>query len=151
LEVAHADIGLSLTQKKYSLDILHRAVMLKCAPATTPMSATDRLSADAGELLSSEDATEYRRMLEVCSSSLILDQISRMRLTVFVSTFMLHAILIELLLSIFCVTYNLLFSLAYIFGMPPLVFCQLILMLTGLVVLMIVDPRGDMLCSLVLT
>jgi histone deacetylase 1/2 len=63
LEVTHTDIGLSLTQKKYSLDLLCRAGMLKCARATTPMSATDQLSADAGELLSSEDATEYRSIV----------------------------------------------------------------------------------------
>jgi histone deacetylase 1/2 len=37
--------------------------MLNCKAATTPMSATDRLTALAGDLLSSEDATEYRSLV----------------------------------------------------------------------------------------
>jgi histone deacetylase 1/2 len=47
LEVTHYDGGLTLTQQMYSLELLHRADMLKCKAATTPMS-TDRLTAMAG-------------------------------------------------------------------------------------------------------
>jgi histone deacetylase 1/2 len=37
--------------------------MLKCKHATTPMSATDRLSVLDGDLLSPDDATEYRSLV----------------------------------------------------------------------------------------
>ena len=64
IEVAHQSRGsLALTQKKYSLDLLHRAGMLKCKPSPTPMSSTDTLSAADGALLSPEDATEYRSIV----------------------------------------------------------------------------------------
>ena len=60
LEVIHSDSGLTLTQQKYSQDLLRRAGMMQCKTATTPMSSADKLSAFDGDLLSSEDATEYR-------------------------------------------------------------------------------------------
>jgi histone deacetylase 1/2 len=63
LEVSRSSAGLTLTQKKYSLDLLRRAGMLKCKPASTPMSAIDRLSALDGDPLSSDDATEYRSLV----------------------------------------------------------------------------------------
>ena len=63
LEVSRSSAGLTLTQKKYSLDLLRRAGMLKCKHAITPMSATDRLSALDGDLLSTDDATEYRSLV----------------------------------------------------------------------------------------
>ena len=37
--------------------------MLQCKSATTPMSATDKLTALAGDLLAPEDATEYRSIV----------------------------------------------------------------------------------------
>jgi histone deacetylase 1/2 len=63
LEVTHCDDGLTLTQQKYSMDLLRRSGMLKCKTATTLMSATDRLSALDGDLHSSDDATEYRSLI----------------------------------------------------------------------------------------
>jgi histone deacetylase 1/2 len=63
LEVTHCDAGLTLTQQKYSMDLLRRSGMLKCKTAPTPMSATDRLSALDGDLISSDDATEYRSLV----------------------------------------------------------------------------------------
>jgi hypothetical protein len=63
LEVTHDDTGLSMTQKKYSEDLLRRAGMLQCKPALTPMSVTDPLTSDGGTLLSAEDATEYRSVV----------------------------------------------------------------------------------------
>lgn len=60
LEVIPSDAGLTLTQQKYFQDLLRRAGMLQCKPAMTPMSATDKLSALDGGLLSCDDATEYR-------------------------------------------------------------------------------------------
>jgi histone deacetylase 1/2 len=62
-EVTHCDAGLTLTQQKYSMDLLRRSGMLQCKTATTSMCATDRLSALDGDLLSSEDATEYRSLV----------------------------------------------------------------------------------------
>ncbi|KAK1666544.1 hypothetical protein QYE76_054703 [Lolium multiflorum] len=63
LEVSRSSAGLTLTQQKYSLDLLRRAGMLKCKHATTPMSATDRMSALDGDILSPDDATEYRSLV----------------------------------------------------------------------------------------
>ncbi|KAK1630656.1 hypothetical protein QYE76_004971 [Lolium multiflorum] len=59
IEVAPSADGLIMSQKKYSLDLLQRAGMLKCKATSTPMSSTDKITAFDGELLSSEDATEY--------------------------------------------------------------------------------------------
>ena len=63
LEVSWSPAGLTLTQHNYSLDLLRRAGMLQCKHATTPMSATDRLSALDGALLPSNDATKYRSIV----------------------------------------------------------------------------------------
>ncbi|KAK1645287.1 hypothetical protein QYE76_063092 [Lolium multiflorum] len=63
LEVTHDDTGLSMTQKKYSEDLLRRAGMLQCKPAFTPMSVTNPLTSDDGALLSASDATEYRSVV----------------------------------------------------------------------------------------
>nr|XP_020172266.1 uncharacterized mitochondrial protein AtMg00810-like [Aegilops tauschii subsp. strangulata] len=63
LEVSRSSAGLTLTQKKYSLDLSRRAGMLQCKHAVTSMSATDRLSALDGDSLSSDDATEYRSLV----------------------------------------------------------------------------------------
>jgi histone deacetylase 1/2 len=63
LEVSRSSAGLTLTQHKYSLDLLRRAGMLKCKHATTPLSATDQLSVLDGDLLSPDDATEYRSLV----------------------------------------------------------------------------------------
>nr|XP_040258260.1 uncharacterized mitochondrial protein AtMg00810-like [Aegilops tauschii subsp. strangulata] len=63
LEVSHSDAGLTLTQQKYSLDLLRRAGMLQCKPATTPMTASDRLSALDGTLLPSNEASTYRSIV----------------------------------------------------------------------------------------
>jgi histone deacetylase 1/2 len=51
LEVTHCDAGFTLTRQKYSMELMHRAGMLKCKAATTPMSAIDRLTALTGDLL----------------------------------------------------------------------------------------------------
>jgi hypothetical protein len=41
----HYFLGLTLTQQKYSPDLLRCSSMLKCKTTTTPMTSTDRLSA----------------------------------------------------------------------------------------------------------
>jgi histone deacetylase 1/2 len=63
LEVSRSSARLTLTQHKYSLDLMRRAGMLKCKDATTPMYSTDWLSALYGDLLSPDDATEYRSLV----------------------------------------------------------------------------------------
>jgi histone deacetylase 1/2 len=63
LEVATHGSGLLMTQKKYSLDILRRAGMLKCKPTATPMSSTEKITAVDGTLLTSDEATEYRSIV----------------------------------------------------------------------------------------
>jgi histone deacetylase 1/2 len=63
LEVATYGSGLLMTQKKYSLDILHGAGMLKCKPTATPMSSTEKITAVDGTLLTSDEATEYRSIV----------------------------------------------------------------------------------------
>jgi histone deacetylase 1/2 len=62
-EVATRANELVMTQKKYSLDLLQRAGMLKCKTTTTHMSTTDKITAVDGELLSSANATEYRSIV----------------------------------------------------------------------------------------
>lgn len=37
--------------------------MLKCKPVSTPVAATNKIYVDSGELLSPDDATEYRRLV----------------------------------------------------------------------------------------
>ena len=63
LEVSRSTTGLILTQHKYSLDLLQHAGMLQCKYATTPMPATNRLSALDGALLPSDDAKEYHTIV----------------------------------------------------------------------------------------
>jgi hypothetical protein len=55
--------GLSLGQRKYALDILARAGMVKCKSSPTPMASTYRLCATDGDFLDTEDATLYRRLV----------------------------------------------------------------------------------------
>jgi histone deacetylase 1/2 len=37
LEVTHCDVGLTITQQKYSTELLHRSSMLECKTVSTPM------------------------------------------------------------------------------------------------------------------
>jgi hypothetical protein len=64
IEVSSPSSGtLLLRQRKYALEILARAGMLKCTPVTTPMASSERLCSTDGDLLSSEEATQYRSMV----------------------------------------------------------------------------------------
>jgi len=64
IEVLHPSSGgLLLSQRKYAFELLRRSGMLKCKPAHTPMSASDKLSALDGDLLSPDDATLYRSIV----------------------------------------------------------------------------------------
>ncbi|KAK1665998.1 hypothetical protein QYE76_054157 [Lolium multiflorum] len=55
--------SLHLRQRKYALELLARAGMLKCSPVTTPMPSSERLCSTDGDLLSSDEATQYRSLV----------------------------------------------------------------------------------------
>jgi histone deacetylase 1/2 len=64
IEVQSPSSGsLILRQRKYAIELLARAGMLKCSPATTPMASSERLCSADGDILSSEDATQYRSIV----------------------------------------------------------------------------------------
>jgi hypothetical protein len=48
IQVSQNSDGLSLSQKKYAIDLLFRAGMQHCKPAVTPLSTTEKLSAQGG-------------------------------------------------------------------------------------------------------
>lgn len=63
IEVHPLGPNLLMSQRKYATELLQCAGMTKCAPVSTPMSSSDRLSATAGTLLSAEDSTKYRSIV----------------------------------------------------------------------------------------
>jgi hypothetical protein len=63
IEIQRIATGLVLRQENYANDLLRRVGMLGCKPAITPLSATEKLSAQRGEALSPDDATKYRSVV----------------------------------------------------------------------------------------
>jgi histone deacetylase 1/2 len=64
IEVSSPSSGrLVLRQRKYALELLAHAGMLKCSPVTTPMSSSERLCSVDVDVLSSEEATHYRNLV----------------------------------------------------------------------------------------
>ena len=55
--------GMVLNQHKYALDLLHRVSMENCKSTSTPLATTDRLTREAGTLLSTDDAFRYRSVV----------------------------------------------------------------------------------------
>ena len=55
--------GMSVTQRKYALDLLHRVNMKNCKPTSTPLSPSDKLSRVSGKQLSTDDAFRYRSVV----------------------------------------------------------------------------------------
>jgi histone deacetylase 1/2 len=51
LEASYNSGGMTLMQRKYALDLLHRVNMENCNPTSTPMVPTERLARDTGALL----------------------------------------------------------------------------------------------------
>jgi hypothetical protein len=54
VEVMSQPGGIALSQKRYALNLLQRAKMSKCNPISTPLSSTEKLSRNQGELLSAD-------------------------------------------------------------------------------------------------
>jgi hypothetical protein len=63
IEATFQDNGLLLTQHKYIGDLLLKANMVSCNPASTPIANTKKLSREEGTLLSDKDSTQYRSLL----------------------------------------------------------------------------------------
>ena len=61
IEVAHSRHGISLSQRKYTLDFLQDTGMLGCQPASTLMDPNSKLSVEFGELLS--NPSMYQRLV----------------------------------------------------------------------------------------
>jgi hypothetical protein len=64
IEVKRTTTGLVLSQEKYANDLLCRAGMLACKPMATPLSSTEKLSAQGGGgVVGSDDATRYHSIV----------------------------------------------------------------------------------------
>lgn len=61
LEIARSSSGISLCQRKYSLEMLTSTGMLACKPSSVPMTPNLKLSKTEGELI--PDAALYRRIV----------------------------------------------------------------------------------------
>jgi hypothetical protein len=48
LEASYNSGGMTLTQRKYALDLLHRVNMENCNPTSTPLSTSERLAREHG-------------------------------------------------------------------------------------------------------
>jgi hypothetical protein len=63
IEVQKVKDGIHLAQTKFASNILKRIGMTAYKPVTTPLSTSEKLRIDEGELLGPEDATRYRSIV----------------------------------------------------------------------------------------
>jgi histone deacetylase 1/2 len=63
IEVKKASDGITLSQGRYTADLLKRVGMSNCKAVTSPMSSSDKISAHEGTLLQLEDITRYRSVV----------------------------------------------------------------------------------------
>jgi histone deacetylase 1/2 len=63
LEASFNSGGMTVTQRKYALDLLHRVNMENCIPTSTPLVPSEKLSRDGGTLLHTDDAFRYRSVV----------------------------------------------------------------------------------------
>jgi hypothetical protein len=61
LEIARSELGISVCQRKYALEILETTGLLASKPAKIPMDPNVKFSKDSGQLLA--DPTSYRRLV----------------------------------------------------------------------------------------
>jgi histone deacetylase 1/2 len=64
IEVNKVHDGIILSQKKYVNELLSQVNMSICKSVDTPLSVSDKLSMNDGELLSRDDSTRYRSIVE---------------------------------------------------------------------------------------
>jgi hypothetical protein len=64
IEVKPSSDGIVLTQEKYTRDILRRVGMQDCKAMHTPLPADEKLSLSDGDPLTSDDAINYRSVVE---------------------------------------------------------------------------------------
>lgn len=60
IEVTKGSDGIALTQTKYVTDLLQKVNMQNCKGSSTPMSSSDKLSKNAGTILTEAEAFVYR-------------------------------------------------------------------------------------------
>jgi len=60
IEVNKARDGITLSQRRYALDLLKKANMEKCKPMSTPMGSAEKLFKEQGTLLSIEEQFKYK-------------------------------------------------------------------------------------------
>jgi histone deacetylase 1/2 len=63
LEATSTSGGMTQTQRKYALDLLHHVIMENCKSTSTPLVATKPLARDAGSPLGPEDSFRYRSIV----------------------------------------------------------------------------------------
>jgi len=63
LEASFHSGGMTLTQKKYALDLLHRVNMENCKDTSTPLATSESLSRHSGALLGRDDSFRYRSVV----------------------------------------------------------------------------------------
>jgi histone deacetylase 1/2 len=63
IEVKKVHNGIILSQESYANDLLRRVTMQICKTVDTPLSVSEKLSLTDGEVLSSDDSTNYRSIV----------------------------------------------------------------------------------------
>jgi histone deacetylase 1/2 len=63
IEVSKVQNGIVLSQAKYAQDVLKRVGMTDCTGVPTPLSSSEKITAQEGVLLGPEDSTKYRSMV----------------------------------------------------------------------------------------
>jgi hypothetical protein len=61
LEIARSELGISVSQRKYALEVLEDTGMLASKPVQFPMEPNMKFSKDSGQIL--DDPTAYRRLV----------------------------------------------------------------------------------------
>jgi histone deacetylase 1/2 len=70
VEVTKISDGIALTQTKYANDLLRKVNMQNCKGSSMPMSSSDKLSKNAGTILTEAEAFVYRSKVRFAVSML---------------------------------------------------------------------------------